>query len=58
MRSDYLSKYIKMYDNKCLKEEVVFENDVLNVFDDEDEDIDVDGIDEFDDICENVNIDV
>lgn len=47
MRSDYLSKYIKMYDNKCLKEEVVFENDVLNVFDDEDEDIDVDGIDEF-----------
>lgn len=58
MRSDHLSKHIKTHDNKRPKEEVVSENDASNASDDEDEDIDVDGIDEFDDICENVNIDV
>lgn len=58
MRSDHLSKHIKTHDNKRPKEEVVSENDASNASDDEDEDIDVDGIDEFDDICENVDIDV
>lgn len=58
MRSDHLSKHIKAHDNKRPKEEVVSENDASNASDDEDEDIDVDGIDEFDDVCENVDIDV